>query len=296
MILFGGPGDYRVCGCAFDVNPKKRSDKRMLNILWTPRGYVFWLMLISLLCWGLERLIPWRKEQKAFRAQFGQDLFWLMFNGLCTGVLLAYLAQWVIQHGHPLLANGGSPLPESIRLLASATLLMQFVVFLVLRDFLEYGIHILLHRVHWMWEFHKLHHSIQEMDWIGNMRFHWMEVIFVKGLTYLPLVILGVNDSVVLWIAVATTFIEDLNHANLDFDWGPLRHVINSPRVHIWHHDILVHSKGGGNFGVVLCVWDWLFGTAYVPQGQPLRLGFMGIEQYPRTLMLRLSYPFWKSA
>ena len=37
----------------------------MLNIIWDTRGYFFWLLVISLLCWVLERLAPWRSRQKA---------------------------------------------------------------------------------------------------------------------------------------------------------------------------------------------------------------------------------------
>ena len=57
---------------------------------------------------------------------------------------------------------------------------MQFIAFFLLKDFLEWCIHNLLHRVPWLWEFHKLHHTIEELDWIGNFRFHWMEVVIYE--------------------------------------------------------------------------------------------------------------------
>jgi len=104
------------------------------------------------------------------------------------------------------------------------------------KDFLEWSIHNLLHRVPALWEVHKLHHSIVEMDWIGNFRFHWLESVVYQGLTYLPLVIMGVNPSVLLPVAIAATVIGHLNHSNLDLTYGPLRYVFNSPRMHIWHH------------------------------------------------------------
>jgi len=47
--------------------------------------------------------------------------------------------------------------------------------------------HNLLHRVPWLWTFHKVHHSITTMDWIGNWRFHWMEIVVYKTLQWLPL-------------------------------------------------------------------------------------------------------------
>ncbi|MDZ7343661.1 MAG: sterol desaturase family protein [candidate division KSB1 bacterium] len=268
----------------------------MLNVLWNTRGYFFWLLVVSLLCWVLERLAPWRPEQKPFRKQIWQDFFWLIFNGHYAGIAIAFAGSWVIQQLNPLFGLLHVPSPESIALLSGSPLWLQFIVFFVLKDFLEYFVHNLLHRLPLLWEFHKLHHSIEELDWIGNMRFHWMEIVVYKSVTYLPLVMLGVNGQVILWIAVVSTLIGHLNHSNLNFDWGPLRYVINSPRMHVWHHDVVLHGRYGQNFGVVLCLWDWLFGTAYLParSGQPQRLGFEGMEKFPTGLLPRLIYPFSK--
>ena len=73
--------------------------------------------------------------------------------------------------------------------------------------------------------------------------------------------------------------------------------LLNSPRMHVWHHDIEQHGKGGQNFGIVLSVWDWLFGTAFWPerQNEPNNLGFQGMAQYPQSVSARIVYPFWKA-
>ena len=154
-----------------------------------------------------------------------------------------------------------------------------------------------LHRVPWLWEFHKLHHSIKQLDWIGNIRFHWMGIVIYRGLTYLPLIVLGVNSAVILWIAVFTTLIGYVNHSNLELDWGPFRFVLNSPRLHVRHLDVINHKKSGQNFGIIFSLWDFLFGTAYLPkEEQPLRLGFENMEKFPAHLLSRLVYPFLKKA
>ncbi|HSP07191.1 MAG TPA: sterol desaturase family protein [Acidobacteriota bacterium] len=267
----------------------------MLSIIWDTRGYFFWLLMVSLFCWILERMAPWRTQQKAFRPQIWQDFFWLVFNGHYAGVAVSFAGSRLL-HGLVSLAPGWNlPSVESIRLLSASPLWEQFVVFLVLKDFLEYFVHILLHRAPLLWKFHKLHHSIEQLDWIGNMRFHWMEIVVYKGLTFLPLVALGVQGKVILWIAVVSTLIGHLNHSNLNFDWGPLRRVVNSPRMHVWHHDVILRGEYGKNFGVVFCGWDWLFGTAYLPsdRSQPEELGFENMEQYPQNLIRRLVYPLF---
>ena len=55
--------------------------------------YYFWLVAISLFCFSLERLAPWRRRQKVLRRGIWQDLFWLVFNGHVLGLILA-LVGW----------------------------------------------------------------------------------------------------------------------------------------------------------------------------------------------------------
>jgi len=68
---------------------------------------------------------------------------------------------------------------------------------------------------------------------------------------------------------------------------GPfIRKVFNSPEMHIWHHtqDLPSERYYGVNFGLTLACWDYIFGTAYVPQeGRNNKLGFTGIDEFPKT-------------
>ena len=50
----------------------------MLSVIWDTRNYFFWLLVASLFCWILERAWPWRRHQRPFRKQVGQDFFWLV--------------------------------------------------------------------------------------------------------------------------------------------------------------------------------------------------------------------------
>ena len=250
--------------------------------------YYFWLIAVSAFCFVLERIAPWHVQQRVLRRGIGQDLFWLVFNGHYLGLLMATVSGPVVQQLNQLLLRWGAPVPESLALMSGTPLWLQLVVFLILKDFIEWNIHRMLHAVPWLWEFHKLHHSIEELDWIGNFRFHWGEVVVYKTLSYLPLVILGIDGSIILIIAVIGTLVQDLNHANLSISWGPFRYLLNSPRMHIWHHDVQLHGAHGQNYGIVLSVWDWLFGTVYWPQdgSEPTRLGFAGIEHYPARCVM----------
>lgn len=266
----------------------------MLQVLWDTRQYLFWLIVISLGCLLAERIRPWRAGQRMLRPQFAQDLFWLVFNGHYFGLLLAHLAGYLAPLAAPVLHSA-----KALNLLASQPLALQFLGYFLLKDFLEWCIHNLLHRIPALWEIHKMHHSIVDMDWIGNFRFHWLESVIYQGLTYLPLVLLGVDPTVLLLVAIAGTVIGHLNHSNLDLTYGPLRYLFNSPRMHIWHHaaETPPGRPAGANFGTSLSIWDWIFRTAYwptretAPTQQPERLGFRGLGHFPKSLARRFIHP-----
>ena len=56
-------------------------------------------------------------------------------------------------------------------------------------------------------------------------------------------------------------------HANLNWTLGPLKYIVATPVFHRWHH---THTDQGGdmNFGSTFAIWDLLFGTYYMPEGQ----------------------------
>jgi sterol desaturase/sphingolipid hydroxylase (fatty acid hydroxylase superfamily) len=134
-------------------------------------------------------------------------------------------------------------------------------------------VHNVLHRVPALWEFHKVHHSTVEMDWLSNWRFHWLEIVVYQTVLYLPATLIGFSSAAAFGCAVISTTLGHFAHANLRWRVGPLRYFINSPEMHVWHH---VHPECGPqnrNFGISLSLWDWMFRTAYLPDRDPERLG-----------------------
>ncbi len=270
----------------------------MLQVLLSTKNYFFWLLIVSVFTFFLERIFTWRKSQKVLRKGIVQDLFFLIFNGHYAGILIAYLAVYVLGSLFHLSGlNGMMMRIRSLNLLIAWPIVIQGIAFLLIKDFVSWLTHILLHRVPWMWQFHKLHHSITELDWIGNFRFHWMEIIIYRAFTYFPLVILGVPQQVILVIAVIETLIGNLNHANIHWGYGFMGYILNSPRFHAWHHDIVSHdSKYGQNYAIIFSFWDRIFGTVYYPHDKemPQHFGFKGMQIFPETLGKRLIYPLFK--
>lgn len=253
--------------------------------------YFHWLILASLTFVVLERLFPWRQRQPMLRRGLLRDLLFLALNGhffaIWTGVWLGLLAAgaqdllqgWGLTFGAPM---------------ATWAWGWQLLAAFLLKDFVQWCVHNLLHRVPALWKFHQVHHGITTMDWVGNFRFHWVEILVYKTFEWLPVLLLNPADGVLMTIAVVGTFWGHFNHSNLNVSLGPLSYVFNNPRMHLWHHD---QSSEGGvakNFAIVLSLWDWLFRTAYWPRDRsPERLGYPGIERMPESFVGEVLWPLF---
>jgi len=90
-------------------------------------------------------------------------------------------------------------------------LLIGFVV----RDFVQWWVHRLLHRVDRLWEFHKVHHSVEEMGFAAHLRYHWMENVVYRTLEYIPLALLGIGLYDFFVIHIFTLAWGHFNHSNL---------------------------------------------------------------------------------
>ncbi len=241
------------------------------------------LALFSLFVAGLERLWPWRKEQKQLRPFLWSDFLHLFFNGHFLGLILYGIAvNRVLPHVDSWLSDAGMFGAIYRNTAAAWPMWAQLVVALVVVDFVQWCVHNSLHRVGFLWNWHKVHHSVKdnEMDWIVSFRFQWTEVVLYKAVLYLPLAWFGFAEEALLFHAIFGTLIGHLNHANLDLDWGPGKYILNSPRMHIWHHDYDAEPPAY-NFGIIFSCWDWIFGTAHLPDHPPRKLGYEGVEDMP---------------
>ena len=251
-------------------------------------SYPLALALASLFILTLERIAPAR-DQKLWRPGFGWDVVYLLFNGHVLGVGLALVAAYSVD---PLLRITGLENTLQLHITSDWPFWLQLGVALVLLDLVQFGIHVMLHKVPFLWQFHQVHHSVVDgqMDWIVSFRFHWAEVVVYKTLQYVPLALLGFSGEVLFANAVLGTLAGHFNHANLRIDPGPLRYVFNSPKMHLWHHDLGEHPPC--NFGIVFSVWDWLFGTAWLPESPPRHLGFGEVNTMPPDFFRRSVWPW----
>ena len=153
-------------------------------------NYFYYLILLSLIVWGLEIAFPWRKKQATFRKDFWLDTFYMFFNFyIFKLVFFAGLSAVTSQAFTDLMGGELS----KIALLKSHLLpfWVQVTIFFVAMDFIQWLVHIALHRFNFLWNFHKVHHSVEEMGFAAHLRYHWMENVFYTPAKYLMLLLIG---------------------------------------------------------------------------------------------------------
>jgi sterol desaturase/sphingolipid hydroxylase (fatty acid hydroxylase superfamily) len=266
--------------------------KEILNPSW--HNYFYWLVGLSLLVWILEIIIPWRKKQAVFRQDFWLDGFYMFFNYFLFS-LIAYnaISNVAVAAFNDFLGVFGIKNIIAFQI-QSWPKWTQLLLLLVIADFIQWNVHRTLHRVPWMWEYHKIHHSVKEMGFAAHLRFHWMESIFYKTAQYIPLAMIGFGLQDFFVVYIFTTAIGHFNHSNLNISYGPLKYIFNNPKMHIWHHaKALPDGTNGVNYAITLSIWDYIFKTNYIPKdGSNIELGFIDDEKFPKSLGAQMIYPF----
>jgi len=173
--------------------------------------------------------------------------------------------------------------------------IVQLLLFFVVLDFVQWFTHVLLHRFEIFWRFHKVHHTVKEMGFAAHLRYHWMENVLYKPLkTFAVMILGGFEPDQAYIIHFITITIGHLNHSNIKLTWGPLKYVINNPVMHLYHHAYtLPEGRYGVNYGISLSLWDYIFGTHYVPEDSgTIELGFEGDDQFPKDFVGQLTSGF----
>lgn len=259
-------------------------------------NYFYWLIGLSILVWSLELIFPWRKRLTAFRKDFWLDAFYMFFNFfLFSLIVYNSISNLFVEFFNDFLSLFGIENSVAISL-SELPVWVQFLIMLVVADFIQWNVHRLLHRSARLWEFHKVHHSVEQMGFAAHLRYHWMETIIYKLIQYIPLAMIGFGLADFFVLHIFTIAIGHLNHANINLTYGPFKYLLNNPVMHTWHHaKTLPKGTYGVNYGITLSLWDYLFGTAYIPNsGRDEPLGFEKVEEFPKTFWSQISYPWTK--
>ena len=168
----------------------------------------------------------------------------------------------------------------------------QIVFLFVLTDFIHWSVHVWLHHSPYLWEFHKVHHSVKEMGFAAHLRYHWMESIVYKSITFIVLSFFGFSIADLFAMHAIKIAWGHFNHANININIGWLGYIFNSPRMHLWHHvkELPKNHPKGINYGITLSIWDYLFKTAYQPKDiAELEIGYPDEEQDQHDFLSQIS-------
>jgi ornithine lipid hydroxylase len=240
---------------------------------------------------GLEYLIPYRVDWRPDRAQFQLDATHLVLSSwaveslptLCRAALVAggaSIAASLHQHTWPTRA------PFAVQL-AMAVLLTQFTY---------YWQHRLAHRIPLLWRMHVVHHSVDRIYWLNATRVHPLEALISIAFGPALLMALGVPAPVLAVHGVSDAAFRLIEHANIDFAWGPFARIFNTSILHRWHHSTRP-TEADANYGSMLSVWDALFGTrkVFTAQEPPDGLGSGGAVAVPSSYLAQLCLPWrWR--
>jgi len=245
------------------------------------------VLVIALIFIPLERLLPLREGQSPTRRHWLNDVVYLLFNGMIIrfGLLLVVgMALLVIQQIVP------DALTAAVQ---SQPVWLQAIEVLVLADSGFYLAHRAFHAVPFLWRFHSIHHSIEEMDWLAAHRVHPVDQILTKSASFLPVFALGFSTSAILIFTLVYQWQSLFVHSNTRIRFGPLKWLLASPQFHHWHH-ANERAAFDKNFAAQLPFLDLLGGTLFMPDGMPEKYGTD--EPVPQLYHQQLVYPFAANA
>ncbi len=273
--LLGGAG----------VQPRETAD---WGIFFGIDFFVVNLIATGLMFAPIERLWPHNAQQRLFRFEWREDLFYYLVSSMLVQVA-TYLAL-----APSTLINEHTTNWGAFRdMVAAQPWIVQFIEAMVITDFAQYWFHRAFHRVPFLWGFHAVHHSAKAMDWLAGARMHIVEVVLLRGVTSLPLLTFGFSPSVMQAYVTLVYIYSGLVHANLRGDFERLSHILVTPRFHHWHHG-LEEEAVDVNFAIHFPFWDKLFGTFHMPKGRwPQAYGVP--ESVPQGYVGQTLYPFVRS-
>lgn len=238
----------------------------------------------------MRALLPWR----ILRSRSGRlDIAAFLFSALLAGMMLGWAlvsGSWWADMLSARLTHGLGPVAPFALPRPAAVALMTLALFLAYEA--AYWLnHWMSHRIGWLWEFHKVHHSAESLSLLTNFRVHPVDTIIfynmaacMTGCTagLIRYALGGAVDDISvggtnLLVFVSSIVLSYLQHSHLWIAttgrWGRL---ILSPAHHQLHHstDPGHHNR---NLGATLALFDWAAGTLLLPSARRQRLRF-GVE------------------
>ncbi|MCC7701386.1 sterol desaturase family protein [Janthinobacterium sp. GW460P] len=246
-----------------------------------------WLVLLAVIFVPLERFFGERHAGRSRTELFSDLGFYFISSLLPAALLAAPLA---------LLAVAGQRwLPDAIPATLSALpLWAKLGLGLLIGEVGTYWGHRLSHEIPWLWRYHAVHHSTEQLYFLAHTRTHPVDMVVTRLFGLTPLYLLGLagpgvagSAAPALLLLIGTVW-GFFIHANLRWRFGPLEWLVATPAFHHWHHSKFEHINR--NYASTLPLLDRLFGTYHLPRAWPAACGIEA--PMPKTLAGQLTAPF----
>ncbi|MAU67393.1 sterol desaturase family protein [Hyphomonas sp.] len=242
-----------------------------------------WVYLATLIIFLLEAVTG--RLRTYTRRDFGLTMLTFLTNSATTRPLMAlavgYVATWLVPQGAGFAAS--VPVWQS-------ALIVFFTV-----EFAFYWIHRWGHvgqkkghKLAWLWKIHRTHHSATTMNSSIVQRQNIFWAVFTPHIWMIALFIYaGMEPGVAIYMVVFYLW-NTFTHMHWRTDAGlltnpafrALSHIFIMPTMHHAHHGYGKNGKMYCNYGLCLSVFDWMFGTLFLPDDQPSRYGVPGEQAH----------------
>jgi sterol desaturase/sphingolipid hydroxylase (fatty acid hydroxylase superfamily) len=201
-----------------------------------------------------ERFAPRRLGPMDRWVRWPTNYLLTIVNVLALSVLpISFIgaAAWAEAKGLGLLNQESLPLPVPV------------VATLLVRGFISFFTHYLMHIVPVLWRAHRVHHLDTELDVSSTVRFHPLEFIVALPPGASLVVAFGLTPWVLMLYELLDVVVNLWSHSNLRLPRSVdsvFRYLVVTPDLHRVHHSAWT-PETNSNFGAVFPVWDLVFGT-----------------------------------
>ena len=142
-------------------------------------------------------------------------------------------------------------------------------------DFVDYWVHRAQHRFAFLWRFHAVHHSLEDLDALNSYS-HPVDLVVAYAVFAVAGLMVGFTFETMLLFIAFQTIQGRLAHTRAPVNFGPLGALLVDNRTHFLHHT-RARARSGRNFAGTFTIFDRLFGTYERPE--PSVLASTGLEE-----------------
>jgi sterol desaturase/sphingolipid hydroxylase (fatty acid hydroxylase superfamily) len=262
--------------------------RELYVLLYAMARLSMWLAIFAAIFVPIERIFALH-SQKIFRKEIAVDLGYYFLNGLLPALVLGPPISFAVLAIHHFIPGGvlGAIAAWPIWLKAGATMMVGETAY--------YWAHRLSHQIPFLWRFHAVHHSAEQLDFLVNTRMHPVDLVWSRMIMLTPIFALGLANPVHFGDGLIATGVllsgsmwGYFIHSNVRWRLGPFEWLLTTPAFHHWHHTN-DGKRRDCNYASMFPWLDRVFGTHHLPEAWPERYGID--EPMPDSLAGQFIHP-----